>query len=150
MDLSLSYEQRLRELDLISLEKSRPREISLLTNTWREGACRSEMSSFQGCPLPGPEAVDANWSTRGFLWTLESISVLWSLLLGDLSKSSAHECEGPPLGSSAWAEVGSGGPRDPFNLSHAVILWTSYAILSLLDLTTIKWNFKTFNRYTSV
>jgi len=57
----LSYEERVSELGLFSLQKRRlERTLSTYINTSREGARRTEPGSFQWNPVPGPEAMGTN------------------------------------------------------------------------------------------
>jgi len=57
----LLNEERLGELGLFSLEKKRLRGISpMYINISREGAKRTELGSFQWCPVIGPGATATN------------------------------------------------------------------------------------------
>jgi len=57
----LSYEERQRQLGLLSLEKSRLGRISsMCMDTGGQGAERTEPGSFQRCPVTGQEARVAN------------------------------------------------------------------------------------------
>ena len=58
---TLSYEERLRELGLFSMEKRRLRGISsIYINTLREGVKRMKPGSFQWHAVTGPEATGTN------------------------------------------------------------------------------------------
>ena len=64
----LCYEERLRGLGLLSLEKRKLRWIlSMCIHTCREGAERTEPASSQWCPVPGAEAMGTHWNTGGSL-----------------------------------------------------------------------------------
>ena len=57
----LSYEERLIDLGLFSLEKRRLREtLSMYINTQREGAKKMEPGSFQWCLVTAQEAMGTN------------------------------------------------------------------------------------------
>jgi len=57
----LSYQERLRQLGLFSLEQRRLREISsMCTNICREGAKKIQPGSFQWCPVTGKEVMGTN------------------------------------------------------------------------------------------
>ena len=125
----LSYEERLRQLGLFSLEKRRLTRILLMCrNTWREGANRREPGSFQWCPVTEPEAMGTRWNTGSSLWTSGSTlsawrwlstgtgcpESLWSLQ-GNIQKLSGHGPGQLTLGGPAWAErLDQTTSRDPF------------------------------------
>ena len=60
----LSYEERLRELELFRGEKAQ----GALINAYKylKGGCK-ESGSFQWRPVTGPEAMGTNWHTGGSL-----------------------------------------------------------------------------------
>jgi len=56
----LSYEERLRELGLFSLEEKAQGNLTNVINTWWEGMKKSEPGSFQWCPVTVQEATGTN------------------------------------------------------------------------------------------
>lgn len=73
----LTYEERLRDLELFRLEKRCFREESYqyILSTWRQGSMKVEPSSCQSCPVVKQEAMGAQET----LWRSENIS-LWRWL----------------------------------------------------------------------
>lgn len=58
-------EEKLRELGLCSLEKTKE-EISLMCAiVWREAVKKMELGSLQWCPVIGQEAMGTNWNAEG-------------------------------------------------------------------------------------
>ena len=75
-----------------------------LTDTWSEGAKRTEPGSSQWCPVPGPEAVGTKWNTGGSHWTSGNIFLLWG-----------------------WLNTGTGCPRRLWSLQpwrYSKAIWT--------------------------
>lgn len=62
----LSYEKKLGELGLFTLEKVQC--ISLMSIKIRTEGAKTEPGSSQCCPVPGQEALGTNWSTGGSFW----------------------------------------------------------------------------------
>ena len=107
---------------------------SVYINTSREGAKRTELGSFQWCPVTGPEIMSASWKTGSYLWTSEKpFSLwewrstgtgcpgrLWSLHPWWCSKAAAH---GP--GQHAWGGLSRGiGAGDlQRSLPTSTMLW---------------------------
>lgn len=126
----LSYEERLRDLGLLSLENRGVGEwtSSVCTDILKEGVKRMEPDSFQSCPLTGQKAMDTNWDTGHSLWTLGSTSVLcwrWSTGTGcpeilwiykDESLEIFKSCLDVVLSNLLWASLtwaGVGPDRSP-------------------------------------
>ena len=101
--------------------------ISLMsTNTWREGAKRTEPGTFHWCPVPGPEAMRTigtqeipSEHQEALLCCVRDRALtqaaqrLWGILLRDLQQPLGCVPGPPALGVPAGTGVELDGPRGP-------------------------------------
>lgn len=73
----LTYEERLRELQLFAPERKPGEILSMYMRTWGQSAKRTEPDSFLSCPFTGPEAMSTNQKSKRFLCTSGNTSILW-------------------------------------------------------------------------
>ena len=124
---------------LFSMKKIRLGGISsMYTNTWREGAKKTEPGFVQWCPVTGPEAMNRDWNIGGSIWTSgndssrEGDRALAHVsqrdcgvsLLGDIQSPPGHGPRQPALGGPTWVGVWTRWrPEVPSNLNCSVVLW---------------------------
>lgn len=104
----LSYEERLTDLRLFSLEERRLCGVSSMPiNTWREGAKRIGPVFFQCYQVPGQEVAGTKCSTGGFLRAPGRSFVLrdwWSTDTDGLESTESHPWRSSELTwPQAWA-----------------------------------------------
>lgn len=76
----LSYQERLKELELFSLEK-RSLMWVLSMYKYKTGGCKTDGAGLLSVVhMKGQEATNTSWHTRNFSWAWEKASLLWEWL----------------------------------------------------------------------